>query len=1125
MADQQTGLPASRYVLGLDLGVSSIGWACVALGPDGPARFRGLLSSGEAASRKPSLGVRIFDAGVENLGQGEREETRNVARRTARLMRRQTERRARRMSKLFRLLQQAGLLPRQSAATSPPSATRAEARDDLLKALDLTLVAELLPLVAPQNRGRLQQHLPYVLRARALDAPLTAHQLGRALYHLAQRRGFRSNRRADRDGRRGEDQGAVKKAISALAAEMAAPNPATGKPRARTLGEFLSTFEPGEARLRGRWTARAMYEQEFDSIWSAQAPLHPGLLTEDLRRRLRHAIFHQRPLKSQRHLVGECDIEDGSTYRLPSGELLRTGRRRRAPACLPDAQRFRLLQTVNDLRVVRTPWDAGRTLSAEGRAALMEALETAESLTVARARKCAGLGQGETFSIERGGEKRLLGNATSARFREVLGGEWDRLAADQRDAMVLEAWALDDAAALQRRIEQRRGPWAALAPVADREFGAVQARTLAEIRLSDAHVALSRRALRRLLPGMEKGLSYAEARSQAYGERVSRAARGTLPTVRDALGDIRNPVVERVLSELRRVVNGIIRMHGLPERIHVELARDVKQGRRERHLTVRANREREAERVAAAKRIAENSLGGEPTRTDVLKLLLWQECGQVCPYTGRTIAFEQLFGHDIDVEHIIPFSRSVDDSFLNKTLCFADFNRARKRNGTPWECLKSDPAAWEAACSRMRSAVERNGMSPAKLKRFLLEGAALEEFLGDFRARQLNETRYASRLSVRYLMMLYGGDLSAGVDAEGRRRIQVSNGQITALLRGALRLPEFLGGSEKTRDDHRHHAVDALAIALTDPEAVAAVSRAAEQAWVQRRRWFDQVGDPWPTFREDAREALGRLLVSHRVRNPVRGALHAETLYSPPRDAEGRRARGAPSKVGSHLRKPLSALTKGEVAQIVDDRVRALVEQALIAAGGAEPGKVFDDHRPESLPRLPTRAGGYVPIRRVRIRKANSTKQIGQGPRARHVEPSGNHHVEIIERETGGVKRIEARVVSRLEAAQRRTAGQPIVCREHGAGARLLMSIARRDVLWQPGAEGKPQYVSVLKFSQVGSRGLDLVACSLADARDSGTRSRERSNFRVSSVDRLLSDGYRKVIVDPCGVVQRVARG
>ena len=175
---------------------------------------------------------------------------------------------------------------------------------------------------------------------------LDPHEPG-ALYHLAQRRGYLSNRKS---GKQDEDKGTVEPAINELRERMAAGG-------VRTLGEFLSRVDPvNERRIRHRCTARDMYLDEFEAIWEAQRPHHRGLLSDALKKQIADAIFHQRPLKSQKGLIGGCDLVPG---------------KKRAPKALLISQRFRMLQKVNDLEVIYSD-ESHRHLTGEERARVLE---------------------------------------------------------------------------------------------------------------------------------------------------------------------------------------------------------------------------------------------------------------------------------------------------------------------------------------------------------------------------------------------------------------------------------------------------------------------------------------------------------------------------------------------------------------------------------------------------------------------------------------------------------------------------------------------------------------------------------------------------------------------------------
>ena len=241
-----------KYRLGLDLGTNSIGWAAVELNNAGEPC--GVLD----------MGVRIFPD-----GRNPTDKTSNaVQRRLARGQRRRRDRYLKRRARLMKALVECALMP-----------------DD------------------KDERKTLERLDPYVLRARALDHALKPCELGRAIFHLDQRRGFKSNRKTT-----GDDESEAKK----TRAEINELRASIEKSGARTLGEFLARRQKEGDPVRARpgqnlYPDRAMYEAEFDAIRKAQQPYHD--LDDGQWAALREVIFFQRPLKPVD--PGWCQLEQG----------------------------------------------------------------------------------------------------------------------------------------------------------------------------------------------------------------------------------------------------------------------------------------------------------------------------------------------------------------------------------------------------------------------------------------------------------------------------------------------------------------------------------------------------------------------------------------------------------------------------------------------------------------------------------------------------------------------------------------------------------------------------------------------------------------------------------------------
>ncbi len=1042
MSESALGQP---FILGLDIGVASIGWCLL-----------GTAENGDA-DRIIRCGAHVFDAGVEGNVERGRDEARGAARREARMPRRMHERRARRRRKILHVLQRHGLLPE--------GATRdGQAIHDYLLELDKELRRR-----HQQNGNRVSAHLlPYRLRASALDERLERDELGRALYHLAQRRGFLSNRKSQK---KDEDAGAVKQGI----AELQSAINATG---ARTLGEYFAGLDPEEERIRRRWTARSMYEHEFERILDAQAVHHGEVLKNGFREELREAIFAQRPLKSQKHLIGRCELVPGAR-RIAIGDRL--------------YQRFRMLQKVNDLAIIYAD-GSERYLEPDERTKLLAALESEGDLTFAaiRSRKVLGLGKEVTFNFQqRDEEKKLPGNRTDVKMRKVFGAQWDQLPDEERDAIVLEVQSFQNPEALGRR--------------AMRAWGLVesQATALSEMQLEAGYGAHSRAAIRKLLTRMTGGTPYATARKEVFPESFqSEVVLDRLPPVLKWKSSLRNPAVSRVLTELRKLVNEIVQVHGRPERVRIELARDLKRSRKERERISREIDGNTKERERAKDRIEREMKIEGPRRSDILKVLLAEECGWECPYTGKQICMKTLLGEhpQFDIEHIIPLSRSLDNSFVNKTLCYHEENRNRKRNQTAFEAYGGNAGRFDEILNRVRRFSGR--LARAKLRRF-----EMQEIPEDFVNRQLVDTRYASRLAGDYLGLLYGGQ----VDASGTRRIQVRPGGITAHLRNEWDLHSLLGdGSGKSRDDHRHHAVDAIVVGLASDAMVQVLQRAAERASDQGRRLFAQVVEPWTGFLDEARDNVLAIKVSHRLTRRIAGVLHADSLYS-------KAIAGPDGRSRHHIRKRLEGLSATDLRNgtIVDRKVREIVTKRWEELGRGDPLKVFADLA--SHPVMRTGDGRGVPIHRVRVATDARPWAIGTGARERRVTSKGgsNHHIVIVAvRDKRGKVRWEDEPVSRFVAHARKSAGEPIVNRELANDDReFVFSLAPNEYTLMANKDGCEQLYRVASVS-----GGDIEFRLHCDARTVDEIKKQKGRVRAGG-DKLRKLNARKVRVTILGEV------
>lgn len=304
-------------------------------------------------------------------------------------------------------------------------------------------------------RGALQNLDPFELRVRALNEALTAHELGRALFHINQRRGFKSNRKADR---KTDESGKIRVGVRRLQEAM-------GEVGARTFGEFLhlrrqlaenpNRIPSVRARLRPEsgegakgdgydfYPDRTLLEEEFKAILAAQAPHHPAILTATARKTLSEIVFHQRPLKTPE--VGLC------TLLYAQGE-------RRLPKAHPLFQRRRLLEEVNALRIVRVG-ESSKPLDREQRDALVGRLATSKAVSFESLRKALKLGPDARFNKESENRKELRGDEVASVMadKKRFGARWGMLSAERQWDVVYARFCngKEQFEAYMRRIESR----------------------------------------------------------------------------------------------------------------------------------------------------------------------------------------------------------------------------------------------------------------------------------------------------------------------------------------------------------------------------------------------------------------------------------------------------------------------------------------------------------------------------------------------------------------------------------------------------------------------------------------------------------------------------------------------
>ena len=866
------------YRLGLDIGANSIGWAALTLDKRGDP------------CATLAMGSRIFpDGRTQKSGTSLARD-----RRLARGQRRRRKRYLRRRDALMRKLVAFGLMP-----------------------------------ASAKKRKELERRDPYELRKRALSERLEPSELGRALFHLHQRRGFKSNRKAGG----GEDK---KKATQARKDREGLSQAISASGNNPTLGEFLAARRERREPVRARpgqelYPERAMYEREFKEIRARQAEDHARATAQwD---ELRRIIFHQRPLKPVE--PGWCLLEDGE-QRAPKADLA--------------AQEFRILQEVNNLRLV-LPGGGGQPLNPDERARVLRRLREGKDIELQDPVKLLKLPDGASLNLARGGRKAIKGDQTTKRLadKKLFGDGWFK----RSDQAAVVEFLIDAEDPEQVRLK------------AEQEWGldADRAQRLAMAELPPGYVHLSLKAIRNLLPHLREGKGYDKAVKAAgyphhsdfrnaeahdrlpyYGvvlERDVMGANRNAPESDEAkrYGRFPNPTVHVGLNQLRRVVNRLIEVYGKPQDIVVELARELGMGAKRRNALRKTQNENEERNARYRKMLASKKT--KASSETFRKLRLWEEQGEICVYTGRKLTFNMVISNKTEIDHILPRSWSLDNAMSNKVVCVAAAN-ALKGDQTPYEAFAGDPDGYDYAAILARA----NELPDSKKWRFLKDAREVFESKGDFLDRHFNDTAYLSLTARRYLAYLYDEK------NEGKVRVRAIPGRMTAELREAW-------GLRKRRDDHRHHAVDAFVAACTTQgllELFAEASRNGGDAVKLLAESEDM--KPWAEFNpKELGERRKRVIVSHKQEHAPRpkkggstGRLHDATAYGLPAGFARRRplpvtplladARGAelpepgdgPSRVT--IRRPLAEFDEKDLQAVQGNALKTALTDLWEKTGG-----------------------------------------------------------------------------------------------------------------------------------------------------------------------------------------------
>ncbi|WP_307983839.1 type II CRISPR RNA-guided endonuclease Cas9 [uncultured Helicobacter sp.] len=720
---------------------------------------------------------------------------------------------------------------------------------------------------------------PYELRTLALSQKLDSKDLVRVILHIAKHRGYGNKHAKDS---KDTESGKVKKAIEFNRKTLAEKG-------YRSVGEYLYREFFQQSRISqnngatefinvrnkaGNYehcVAQDMLKEELESILNAQRQFGFSL-KQDFENKLLTKIFEQRPLKSFADKVGNCCFIAGE---------------KRAPKDSPSAIEFiALSRTINTL--INLSKESGEIYN---RAIILQIVESTlkkGEISYKELREIIRPDERLRFKDPRLDYSREIKEAEKVKFLEfkqlkgfkkALGESFTTLARSQLDEIAEHIALIKDRVKLNEKLESYA-------------LTKEQREALSNLSFS-AHINLSLQALKQILPFMrgdngEQCLGYDESVEKAGLKALSKdTLKGQiLPPLNEFEPYLANPVVARALAEYRKVLNALLKQYGSPHKIHIEYAREAKLSSTERQKYEKEQKDNYAANQAAHKKCQE--LGLEPSSTNLLKLKLWQEQGEWCLYSGAKITISHLQDPAaLQVDHIYPYSRSFDDSYMNKVLVFTKANQD-KGNRTPFEAFGADSIKWGTITTRAQK------LPPKKRRRIL--NTAFETKEAGFKLRNLNDTSYIARLVADYtetylefLPLVESENTTLGKGQKGsKKHIAIVNGALTSTMR------YYLGFASKDRDNHLHHALDAVIIGFMNDSVIKAfsdfkktqeTSKAAYYAHTlskqeyKKQRAFIQLPSG-ENFRANVLEKAESVFVSKPPRKRVRGALHEESFYS-----------------------------------------------------------------------------------------------------------------------------------------------------------------------------------------------------------------------------------------------------
>lgn len=765
------------YRLGLDVGIKSVGWCVLECDENGePIQINALNSRIFDAAEQPKTGASLAEP-----------------RRNARGLRRRIRRKSFRLERIRKLFSENGI-------------ELFETQDDLICLKDEYKNLDVVKL-----------------RSDALDKKLTEAEFARVLYSLARHRGFKSNKR---EGAKDSDEGKLLGSIRKSEEEMRESG-------MRTRGEQLYKkylMEGKPVHNKGgdysMCVSRDILVKEIELLFEKQKEFGNNFATDENKEKYLDIFLSQRnfdegPGKGSQY-TGSHDVKKCEIYR--DEDVAAKG--------TYTSEWATIYQKINNLSIICG--GDRRRLSNEERQIAVELAKKVDKVTYKAFRKAIKLDDDYRFSAlnysekKKSDKKKNEGESKSdvVEINDVV----DSLACEDKgdfitaknsnkivkalnDNLKSDIELIDEIAEICTKYKSENLFRSAIAEskIIDGRLDEETIEKLSKIDMK-GYGHLSLHVLREILPYLEEGMVYSDAMQKAghnHSEHNFEKQKylGT-KEVYDAIGGVMSPVVKRALSQTVKVIDAVIRQYGSPYAINIELARDMSMSKDERDKLKKENDARAAKNEAIRENIAK--LNAMPNSTNVLKYKLYEEQDHKCAYSMETLDINHLFEDGYyEIDHIIPYSRSFDDSFNNKVLVLKRENQ-NKRNSTPVEYFERIGRDYDEVLAFWKAVYQKRN----RKKLEFLQKKEINE--SEWKNRALNDTRYASRMLANLIKDYLLFD-EKSKDKYGR--VETVKGAITSYLR------RFWGVQKIREDGDKHHAVDAAIIACVTPKTKNKIER------------------------------------------------------------------------------------------------------------------------------------------------------------------------------------------------------------------------------------------------------------------------------------------------------------